>query len=145
MTGNDKPARKPTWPNCRPTKSRYNMPETLGILRWYKCTQTDLGQYLFDGELRAVGWPYRHDPDRAVDFVPWDFKRIWKDPSGFPIYDNYIGDMYRGDEPDSGRHTMPQMPMHMVPSAVDEDTKILDEDRKPMATSALVYVPARGP
>ncbi len=140
MTSDDRPARNAAWPNGRPTKSLYDLPETLDILKEYRCTRKDLAQYLFDGELRAIGFPYRLEPDRAVNYEPSLFKRVWKDPWAFPIYDNYQGDEYLGDEPDSGRHTMPKVPLDMVPDAVDEETRMLGEDGKPIATSATVYI-----
>ena len=98
------------WRNGSVKKKLYDMPETLNILEAYGCAQKDLGQYLLDGELRAIGFPYEnHEPDRVIEFQPSQFKREWKNASGFPIYDNHMGDMPRTEEVYTGEDPMEKL------------------------------------
>ncbi len=133
MTKDDRPARNVTWLN-RPAKSRYNLPETLGILEQFCCVQDDLAQYVLDGELRTFCCPYTHDPDRVVEIEPSQFKMMWPDAWGFPIYDNYIG-----KEPAS-EFPMQKVPLHIFPDAVDKEKGKLGKDGRKIVTNGTVYI-----
>lgn len=121
MAQNSQPITEGKWPNGRVQKSRYNLPDALEILKGYGCTQTDLGQFLFDGELRGGAFPYRKEPDRFVPIETLEFKRI--ETWGFSVFANHIDGEYVGEELNPG--ALATMPLSMVPDAVDEEIKEL--------------------
>ena len=116
-----------------PPKDRFSLPEVLKLLKPLGCVRDDLFEYLRSGRLRTVCFPYRFEPDREIPIEPGQFERVWKDAWHFPVYNGWIGNEDYGGVGES-------IPLHMVPDAVDADTKRKLADGIPAAQSAVVYV-----
>jgi len=114
-------------------EDRFSLPEVLEYLEAYRCRREGLYEYLRQGQLRAVCYPYRLEPDREVPIEPAEWPEWFREPWEFPVYAGYIGDINEDD--DDAR-----VPLHIVPRAAraDCDKKLLDGG--PAATSATVYV-----
>lgn len=116
-----------------PPIDRFSLPEVLEHLRPHSCTRENLYHYLRDGQVRAVCFPYRTEPDREIAIEPDEWVEWYRDAWQFSIFWGYIGDT-NVDDGDSS------IPLHIVPRAAraDCDKKLLDGG--PAATSATVYV-----
>jgi len=116
-----------------PPKDRFNLPEVLEHLTHLGGTREALFEYLRMGQLSAVCYAYRLEPEREVPIEPDEWTEWFRDSWEFPVYAGWIGDT----NVDGGR-TM--VPLHIVPRAARDDCDRKLKDGGPSATSATVYV-----
>ncbi|MFQ5757477.1 MAG: hypothetical protein ACE5H7_15475 [Acidiferrobacterales bacterium] len=116
-----------------PPKDRFSLPEVLEVLKPLGCKREDLSDYLRQGKLRAVCYPYRLELDREVPIEPDEWPEWWRDAWSFPVYDGWIGDM------DVAEHDT-EIPLHIVPRAARADCDRVLKDGGKAAASSPVYV-----
>ena len=116
-----------------PPKDRFDLPDVLKLLEPLGHTREDLFNFLRLGQLHAVCYPYRLEPDREIRIEPDEWPEWWRDAWAFPVYDGYIGDI------DHAEHGT-QIPLHIVPRAARPDCDRALMDGGKAATSATVYV-----
>ncbi len=116
-----------------PPLERFNLPQVLKIVEPMGCRQEHLIEYLQSGDLNAVCFPYRHEPERAVPIEPDQWRRMHAGSYGFSVYDGWMGDE---DISELGRKD----PVHVVPDAVDHLLEEVDDDGQKIVTAAVVYV-----
>ena len=116
-----------------PPKDRFSLPEVLEILEPLGCKREDLFDYLRQGKLRAVCYPYRLELDREVPIEPDEWPEWWRDACSFPVFDGWIGDM------NVAEHET-RIPLHIVPRAARADCDRVLKDGGKAATSSPVYV-----
>ena len=116
-----------------PQKDRFDLPTVLKLLEPLGHTREDLYDFLRLGQLHAVCYSYRLEPDRQIRIEPYEWPQWWRDPWSFPVNDGCIGDM------DLAEHVT-QIPLHLIPLAARPDCDRVLADGGRAATSAPVYV-----
>ena len=109
------------------------MPQVLEIVGPLGCRQEHLIEYLQSGDLNAVCYPYRHQPEKATSIEPDQWRRMHPGSYGFSVYDGWVGDE---DISELGRKD----PVHIVPDAIDHLLREVDDDGQKIVTAAVVFV-----